>query len=380
MTNQFFSNRTNLIFLHKLMKAFADSLIKVFLPLIILKNSGNFMFVIIYLNSYYLLCGVLNVVLKKFLQKYGIIAIILHTIPIVALQFMLNVTFSWWWCLILAVVASLAQVLYSVPLNLLFALSDKNVDVAKLQIATNIGKLVFTLFSGYVLGSNYKNSLLLLAIIGSVLYILSAVPILYGYRLLKDAYVEASKESQTHKLGDYKVFNLFHIFFGIFQSILDVVIPLYLYVNNLTFETVAIVVALIEGLKMLANILAKNLVKNGHSKASVITSIICFFVGSIVILIVKIPVVLYICSSLIAISFPLLFVPMFGIYCKKINLDNYLFDGMVYRDFFILGFKDFMFAPYVIFPSFITLFSIGLVSGAGVLITAVKLLPNSTEN
>lgn len=377
---QFFKNRSNSIFLHKLIKSFADSLLNVFVPLLILKSSENLMFVMLYLNCYYTLCAILNLVLKKFLQKYGIIAIILHTIPIIALQFMLTANITWWWCILLALTASLAQVLYSVPLNILFALSDKKVDVAKFQISTNIGKIIFILLSGYFLGSTYKNSILILSIIGSVLYILSVIPIFYGYNLLKEEYGKRKSSSTQNQpqICSKKLFKLFHCFFGIFQSILDIVIPIYLYCNNLTFEAVAIVVALIEVLKMLSNMLAKKLVNTNHAKLSVLLSAICFFCGSIVIMIVKIPVVLYICSSLIGISFPLLFVPMFQLYCKSIE-GEYLLDGMTDRDVCILGARPILYLSYFALPSFITLFCIGLSSAVGMEYVSIKLLNQKSK-
>ena len=64
-------NKTNLIFTHKLIKAFADSMVKAFIPLIILKSSQNMYLVMLYLTCYYAFCGVLNLIFKKFLQKYG---------------------------------------------------------------------------------------------------------------------------------------------------------------------------------------------------------------------------------------------------------------------------------------------------------------------
>ena len=45
-------NKTNLIFTHKMIKAFADSMIKVFMPLIIYKASNNMLFAIIYLCAF----------------------------------------------------------------------------------------------------------------------------------------------------------------------------------------------------------------------------------------------------------------------------------------------------------------------------------------
>ena len=70
------NKKTDLIFCHKLIKAFADSMVKAFVPLIILKESGSLMMAMFYCSVMYLFCGVLNLALKKFLQKYGIIAMI----------------------------------------------------------------------------------------------------------------------------------------------------------------------------------------------------------------------------------------------------------------------------------------------------------------
>lgn len=356
-------NRTNLIFTHKLIKAFADSMVKAFVPLIILKNTNNMLLVMLYLNSYYLLCGVLNIVLKKFLQKYGVIAMALHIVPIIALQFILSaVNLVWWWCLIVALLGAFAQVLYSVPLNLLFAFTDREVNVAKFQISTNIGKLIFILFSGYVLGSALKNSVLILSIVGAVLYIASVVPILYGYNLLKQAYERFSHKPKQIDKNTYRIYNLFHATFSIFQSVLDVIVPIYLYINNLTFEAVAIVMALIELCKIGANLLAKLLVSKNKSFVSCLISAICFIIGCIVILVVKNAVVLYICSCLIAVSFPLLFVPMFSTFCKKITFDNYQFDGMSYRDVYILPSKCAMFLPYFAWNNLIGQFIVGMIS------------------
>lgn len=359
-------NKTNLIFLHKLITAFADSMVKAFVPLLILKQTNNMWLVMMYLNVYYVLCGLFNFIFKKFLEKYGIFAIILHIIPIIAMQFILSsVSMVWWSILIVALLASLAQVLYSVPLNLLFTFTDKDVNVAKFQIPTNVGKLIFILFSGYILGSDYESSVLVLSIIATILYLGSIVPIMYGYRLIKESFVKITSIKPNIDKHSYKLFNIFHICFGIFQTVLDVMVPLFLYINNLTFESVAIVMVLIELCKVGANLFAKFMLHHNKAFLSCCISIACFLIGCIIILVVKNAVVLYICSCLVAISFPLLFVPMFSIFCKIISKDNYQFNGMTYRDIFILPSKCIMLMPYFALPNLIGQFIIGMLASIG---------------
>lgn len=366
------NKKTDLIFCHKLVKAFADSMVKAFVPLIILKESGSLTLAMFYCAVMYLFCGILNLVLKKFLQKYGIVAMILHAFPIIAMQFVLTMEITWLICLIVAVLAAFGQVLYSVPLNILFAFSDRKVNVAKFQIATNVGKLFFILLSGFVIGSDAKNSILILAIVGTILYLLSAVPIVFGYKFLQTAYNHIAEHPPHPDKKTYRMFNVFHMAFSIFQAVIDVVIPLYLFTENLTFESVTIVMALVEVCKIGANLFAKFLVKHERQVVSVIVSVSLMVAGVIFMIFVKSPLVLYVCSCVVGVSFPLLFVPTFSCFVKKLKNDNNRFDGMSYRDVYIMFGKQFIYAPFLLFPSLIMQFVIGIGAAAIVGVSSVK--------
>lgn len=366
-------NKTNLIFLHKTIKAIADSIIKVFVPLLILKASGSMALVILYLCLYNPLCVMLNIMLRKFLQKYGIVAIILHFLPMIAVQFLLNLEITWLICVLLAVMMAFAQVLYSVPINILFSLTDKSVNVAKFEIPTNIGKMVFLLVSGYMLSASFKSSLLILSIIGSVLYIVSVIPIFYGYSLLKTAFI--NRVSIQSKIPEnYKFYNIFHAQFGLFQTIFDVALPLHLYLNNLTFQSITIVLVLIEICKIGANILAKVLVDKGKGLHSAIVSTCIMIASFIVLLFVKNSILLYVCSCTLGVSFPLIFVPMLSAYTKKISAEDNQFDGMTIRDIFIFTPRGPAYLPYLFLPSFILQFCIGTLCAGSMIPVVVKIL------
>lgn len=355
-------NKTNLIFIHKLLKAFADSMLSFFIPLIVLKQSGEVSYMMLYLILHYALVMVLNLVLKKFLQKYGIVAMILHIVPIIALQFVVSFCpMTLWITVLVSVLSAFYKALYSVPLNLLFVFSDKEANVAKFEIATNIGKIIFIVLSGYVLGASTLNSTLILTIVGTVFYILSIIPVMYGYKMLKDTYTEiAKKPTECNKKG-YMSFNIFHMAFSLFQLTIDTVLPIYLFMNNLTFEAVSIIIAGIEFCKIISNLFAKWLQKRGHSIISVIISVVIFLVTTVLIITIKNAIVLYICSCLISISFPLIFVPCFNAFCKKVTADSNQFDGMLYRDVYIYLPRPFLFLPYLICPNFIVQFVIGMI-------------------
>lgn len=369
--------KSNLLFLHKLIKSFADSLVKIFVPIIILQNSESMYNVVLYLIVFYTFAALFNFVLKKFLQKYGVIAIILHVIPLIAIQFLLTLPSTWWLCVILGLLASIDQAFYFVPLNILFSFTDKKADVSKFQISTCVGKLLFILLSGFILSSNIKNSVLVLAIIGTALYLVSTIPLLYGFKLLKTEYVKIVQNKPQIDKKSYLKHNVFSMCFSVYKTTLEVVLPLYLFVNNLNFQAISIVLALIEVCKILTNLLAKFMYKKRWSFWGGIASLILFFTGLILLFTVKNVVVLYISSCLISLTFPLIFVPSFATFVKKASSDNNVFDGMTYRDIYIQSAKPILFVPYLIIPSFIAMFGVGAVSSILMIISFKQVLKDS---
>lgn len=367
-------NKTNLIFLHKIIKSIADSMVKVFVPLLILKQTQNMLMVMFYFCLFFPFCGIFNLLLKKFLQRYAVTAIILHIIPLVTLQFLFVTEINYFVCVVIALCMSLAQILYSVPINILFSVTDKSTPVAKFQICSCIGKIIFIIISGYIIGSEIVNSLLFISIAGTVLYICSIIPLFYGYKLLKESYQSSVCEKQQIDKKNYKLFNLYHFFFGITQSIIECVIPLFLYINKLDFQKVAIVIALIEVSRIVANIIANKLASKKLAYISTVISALVLIVCCDLFLFVRDPMVLFICSCLVGISFPLMFIPMYSIYIKKLFNDKNLFNGLSTRDFYVFAYREVLYIPYFIVPSFIVQFVLGIGVAIGIGITSQKII------
>ena len=355
-------DKANLIFLHKLFKALADSTIKIFIPLFILKNTNEIGLSFLYLLTYSASTLLLMILMKKVIQKFGVICIILHASPIIITQFILStISINIYVVLICGILAGITQTLYSIPLNLLFAFGDKSTNVAKFQVASNVGKLIFVLFSGFMISSSIENSFLYLSIIATVFYIASIIPILFGYNMLKNNYNDVSSYENLNHIH-YPTYNIFHVSFSIFQSTMDNVFPLYLYMNNLSFEAVSTIIAMIELFKILANYTAKYLVSRSLQIVSTTISFVLFITSASLLIIIKTPVVLYILSCVISISFPLTFVPMFKMYCTKLASDNYIFNGMTDRDIYIFIGKFPLYSIYYIIPSMYSCFAIGIIS------------------
>ena len=129
----------NNIFIHKLLKSIADSIIIVFIPLYVLKTTNDFRLSMAYLIIFSLFVLFFMFVLKKLIQKYGVLAMILHFIPIIITEYILSfATIDIWIIIICAGLMGLSQALYSIPLNLVFTFGDKKTNVGLFMIATNI--------------------------------------------------------------------------------------------------------------------------------------------------------------------------------------------------------------------------------------------------
>ena len=364
----------NQIFIHKLLKSIADSIIIVFIPLYILKVTNDFRLSMAYLIIFSLFVLFFMFILKKIIQKYGVLAMIIHFIPIIITEYVLSfATINIGVIILSAGLMGLSQALYSIPLNLVFTFGDKKNNVGLFMIATNIGKIVFTLVSGFLLSSEIKNSFLILSIASSIFYVVSIFPILFAYKELKDNYDNTKSNNSEHvKLNPW--FIVFHIAFGLFQPIMDNIVPLYLYINDLSFQSVTIFIVLVEFLKVLANMISQIAVRHNKSIYLICISFVLFFFSIIAIIFVKNNIALYILSTTASVSFPFTFVPMFGLYCNYLRKNNNVIQGITRRDFDIFSLRAPMYALGYIGFGLLPCLILGVVIVPIMLLSEIKLI------
>ena len=352
-------NASKQIFLHKLFKALADSIIKVFIPLYILKQSGNINLSIAYLIAQAIFTLLTMTALKKVLEHHTVLCVILHALPIILAQSILSFfALNLMTILFVAFLMASAQTLYSIPFNLIFTYCDKNTNVSAFQIASNLGSLIFTLISGFTI-AKIQGSFVYLSLISSCLYIASAIPMFLARKQLK-ACTPQNPETKPENKKQYLLFNLFHVGFGCFQIIIDYLIPLYLYANNLSFEAVTTVIALVKIVRILIVYLAKHFKPNKTYMCAMGVSLAVFVASCILILTIKNNLVLYILSCLIEITFPMFFVPMYKVFCNQIKQDNFVKKATFERDMYIFSCRPITFASFFIGNSFITCICVGI--------------------
>ena len=365
-----------LIYIHRFLKAFADAIIVVFIPLYILKESNQLNLSILYLISYSLFVMLFMFLFKKIIQKYGVITIILHFIPIIISEYILSLNrIDLQIVILVSSLMAIAQSFYSIPINLIFAFKDKNTDVARFQVASNIGKIIFTLASGLIISSGLEDSFLFLSIASSIFYITSVIPLFFSFKDIKEKYKELDMKEEKPKLDLW--FLLFHITFGLFQPIMDNVVPLFLYVKGMSFQAVTYYIVIIEILKILSNFLAKFLISKHKEKICVTISMIVFLTSIIGICFIRNSIAVYVLSVLTSISFPLTFVPMFKLYCNKLLKENNVIYGITIRDFEIFAFRPLMYSTYFLGLTLYPCLIIGVIVVPLMYFSSLKLINNN---
>ena len=364
----------NSIFLHKTLNGLADSLIKIFVPVIILKATQNIYLAILFMIIRPLTFVLFNLLLKKFLTKYPKLSIILHIIPIVILQTIIFfVPINFFVIIILGVLSGLFTVFYTVPANLLFVFADKKLNVSKMEIGTNLGKILFIIIGGFIINSGSLGYLITLTISASLIYVLSILPLIFGSKLLKVYRINTKRNIDIFDKKEKLIFNLFHLSFGSFQVFIDEILPVFLFYNGLNFTAIATLQAGVEVAKLLSNVLANFFYKKNLSKMSIIIASGFFISSLILFLVIKNNVMIYVLSTIVGVSFPLVFIPNFKMFCEHLIKKTYLIDEVSNRDFNIFIGRPFLVASYFVGFSFIAPFILAMMCSASLTIFSLKL-------
>lgn len=343
----------NVMFVHKILRAIGDCFLKTFLPLVIYKMTNNLNYAIIFVIIETAMVALLNQLLKKNLTANPILATILSFIPIIAIQIVvafceLNIYII----ILLAILLTLSQVLYAVPINLIFAVLDKNYDVSKMQIGSNIGIFMFTILTGFIIDANDKTMFILWLFVGIFFYVMSLIPLFSQYKNILFKVKNLSFKSDVKNTR----FDFINAIFGVFQLLMDTIIPLYLFSKGLNFTTIALIKSAVELSKIGTNLWAKHLHKKKFSVISVYVASIIYAICAMGIFFFTNNIVLIVLSSFISIIFPFINVPLLSVYCKKLEAEDEMRYGIARRDICIFTSRPILTSTYYLGCDFLFTF------------------------
>lgn len=372
-TRNILMKKSDILFLHRLLNSIADSAILIFVPLLIYKSTLNLNTTILYILLNYLFVSILFVVLKKFVQKYGLLSLILHIIPIIIAEFILIGNLTTALIIVVAFLNALATVLYYGAINTIFATLDKTNNVAKYEAGEICGKIVFTLASSYLIGS-LANSIYFIVIFSSILYFVSIIPICFNYKQLKQNY-ESRKEYTPLEVTKYNAsYNIYNCFMGVIVLLIGTILPLYLYYSGFSFTAVGIVMALNLVIRILGNYLSVYLEKKNLSKFNVICNSIIIMISTILVIFIKNKYILYGLTIVINFSFQMIHIIMFTKYLNESKSKGIYYEAIIQRDEYLSLSRATYSAIFLIVPTFFVIFIIAILCGAGVGTSAVHCL------
>lgn len=336
-------NISKCLSIHSLFKSISNTFISLFMPLVILNEVGYKMAITyVIILSVSIILGL--TVFYKIITKNPVLAICIHiffaigSYLIIALfgVSVISVIFN-------AICTGLGQSLYHSSIFSIISANKSKSGFSYYHIFSFLGSIFMILFNGYILNTEESFSLLITCLISLGLYIISIIPFLLIKGSLK------TKDSDTTKLKDgvklVKPFNIFHASFGLQDLIVSLIIPLFLAINNLSIQTIALVVAIVNVVKIIMTVFANYMYKKEKAFWSVVIGSLIFAVSCIILPNIKNQVFIYVLSVLISISFPLFFISDCNIYAEKTK--EFSHKAMILREMFVHGFRPLVLIPFL---------------------------------
>ena len=366
------------IFLHRILNGFADAMIKVFIPLLIYKQTGNLYLSMLYCLISYTLSGVWFIVLQKVITRLPVLCIIVQILPLIVIQFLIgniNVATT----IIIAILNSISTTLYYGGLNLLFGLSVEKINTAKYESAEHIGKIFFIALSATLLGE-VQNSLIFVTITATIMYILGVMPLVFNYKKLTKNINITSNLKPLEILKDTKYYNYYHICFAALQIFTTVFLPLYIYSNGISFTATGLMLVLQELLYIAGAYIAKQFGKFKKEKIFIVISSVIIASCIIVIWFLTNVIAIYILNLVISFLLQGIFVLLLQSFINDQKQKGYFQDSIFYRDVFQNFSRTLTCSIYTIGLFAPAMFIMGIIFSGGLCYTSLKSLKNTSTN
>ncbi len=345
----------NPIFLHNFLNGIAESIVKVFVPVLILQHMGSIEWALAYIIIFYLSNMLLGLALNKLILRYNMLALIIHILLYVLVPILIACCeFSIPLVIILGILSGFGQCLYYTPIENLYTYTNDNVNMAKFDAFCAIGYFIFSLVSAYILGSTLADSLLWVCMAATIVYICSLIPL-----IIKKEQRQSYKKIKINKYPKtkfYKLYIFFWVFSGAGYAVSSMVIPVYMYDISPSIELVGIVLGATFLIQIGLDYLCRWLRLRNMQVLSIAIYFILFVASVAMISIWHSDIMLVITSTLCGLSYIFSYITMQGDYLDQIKKDNCAPIGVLYKNISVLIMRMVVVALYFIIPSFLTIF------------------------
>lgn len=358
---------------HKFFYSIVSAAIRVFIPIIIYKQTNSIQMAMFFIVFYSSIAGIMTLALKKLIAKKPFLCMTVSILPLLLIQvilafFEINIYST----IILGVLLGLSNAFYCSAINIYFSLTSKKIKAGRFAAWSKIGSIVYTIFTGYILGSQVFDSLLVLSVFSFVIFAISMLPLL-KHRKEINSYFKTTKEvsliEANKKLARE---GIFYAFTGVVIFMVGEILPLYLYYNNLSVESVGYVVALTQAAVVAVGYLSDFMIKKKIIELNYLLFAVIPIVCFILVIFIDMPVLLYVISLLLGVSGTIGFSAYFKVYCDKTKRENLVINGHILRDFYNQTPRNLFYSVFFIIPSFPVLFVLGSLSSIGMYVFRLK--------
>lgn len=351
----YYMKSLNPVYIHNFLNGIAESMVKVFVPVLILEYMGSIMWSIAYVGIFYLANLFLNLILNKLILKYNITFLIIHVFlflltPILIAFFQIDICLV----IILAIAGGFGQALYYSTIENLYTYSNQQINMAKFDAFCSLGYFIFSLTSAFILGSHFSNSLLLVCISSIIIYLASLLPFFVKRKNLPKFNIKEFKPYPKTKF--YKLYFLFWMFSAVGFTITNMIIPIYIYTINPSIQLIGIVLAATYLVEIGLDFLCRWLRLKNLQVLSIGIYFVLFTISVLTIILWHNNIVLVVMSTLGGLSYLFSYITMQGNYFEKIKQDNCAPIGILYKNIACSIMRIIIIALYFILPSFLTIF------------------------
>jgi len=366
----------NAVYMHNVFNGIGDSIIKVFVPILILQQLGSVFFAILFVGLYCFVSLITEMVFKKPSFDNSILMLLLHIIPLILMPILIafcpfTVTLS----ILLGILMGLQHGLYWTPIENLYTYSKSPINMARYDAFCVSGYLVFSLLSAFLLDSTINNSLLIVCISATLFYALSIMPLFVKRNDLllinKNALV---KQEKCPKTSFYKLYIVFWAFAATVVPIYAIVIPVYMFANDCSIQLIGIAYAITYLLEIGIDYLCRLMrLKNQHI-LSVAIGVVIFIASIVVCQFFVNSIMLTIACIASELSYLFIYITMQGDFLMQIQQDNCTQDGIYWKNIASNVLRTVMILVYIFVPTFEFIFIFGCVCMVVTLILTIMLL------
>jgi MFS family permease len=365
--------KTSTIYFHAFFNAIADGVLNIFLPIIIYQQTGNLYFAVGFLAVQFAVTGLINIPIRRFLAKHGMMSLYLHVLFIIIAQALIvlaDITILT--VLLSGIFIGLSVAFYNATVFFHMAYTDKTFNVARQNSWAAVGRAVFIMLGAYLLGNFLQSSFPLALTVASFLYIISIVPLWKDFKRGGKNFSVGGTATSTVVNEALVRAHFYHIFLGVCHAVIRFLIPLYLVVRGNDIITIGAVMAITELSAVAASYISKTLIfRRGFHVALFIIAILftpCF----IGLIFVSGAIPTFILASILSFALNMLYVAVFSIYSRRVAAAGCFYDGICQREFYISIGRFGLVGIFLVVPLFPVILVIGALNTAGLLGTQLR--------